>query len=151
MSLPIGTLVRTHNRSSWHSRFCNITTKIKAVEINLSGEIRYALEHLDQRWSEDEFDVIERTWDTIQKGDILLDRYGEERTVMATLEEDILFISRAGKPEYFDLMASRKVLEEDGHWSIKQPEEEVTEINGKKYKTSEVTDRLKELTPINVD
>lgn len=90
--------------------------------------------------------ALANTFDGLVKGDVVVDRYGDERTVLARLE-DLVFLSLNGNYPHSGTSYHIQELQ-DNRYTLKTPaatDTETIEINGKKYNKAEVDECLEAL------
>lgn len=81
----------------------------------------------DHRWvNKDDVELLPKSWDTLAKGDVVVDKDGGERTVLL-VEGDVIGVSCTNKPtKYLDAYTKQELI--DAGYTIKNAEEEVTEL-----------------------
>lgn len=96
-------------------------------------------------WIEEEISPLEKTWETLKAGDIVIDEEGYERKVLARVDELIALSDE----NYHDIFNSWRVVSriKKFGYTIKQdkPQEETIEILGKRYKKDDVVKKLEGL------
>lgn len=135
-----------------------------AEEKNLIGKVctvyrawsprldRYYIYHKNNKlfnFNESDLELVEKTWDTLEAGDVIEDLHGSTSRVLAVCGEVFLRSMRSDHDSvggWYTIAEAKK----DG-WKIQQPttsEPETIEILGKTYRKADVEGRLSELEEV---
>lgn len=122
--------------------------KGKIITLTAIASIEVPMWHCEENpliWEEDQLSPLEKTWETLQAGDIVIDEEGYERKVLARVDELIALSDE----NYHDIFNSLRVVSriKKFGYTIKQdkPQEETIEILGKRYKKDDVVKKLEGL------
>lgn len=115
-----------------------------------SDKTYYVLKGTIKDWvDEEDLQKVKKELTDMEVGDIVIDGGGEERKVIEVLTNTFLPSIKDNHTKASICLFSFKEAEEAG-WKLKdqEPEEEIVEVLGKKYKKSELKERLEELEEV---
>lgn len=108
----------------------------------------YLLNHYDIGWTDEMLEPAEKTLDNLRSGDMISDKDGDVRKVLAAVDGCFLLSYREDK-DAASAWHTTTELKRYGYSPVKPSTPKPTvEINGKKYDKSEIEEAIKDLEPI---
>lgn len=118
--------------------------------IDSANDGYYYVKENNIRWLAEELELVEKTLENLEKGDLIKCASGDTKKILAVLDGVYLF-SKTYDHEVADCWYTIYEMKKRG-WEPVQPEEpapETIEIGGKKYNKQEFEEAVKDLEPID--